>query len=1108
MNPKTNFVIRINYNNFKEIPKPIINNSYSTDVYILCKKSFFENVTHINSENLLSELPKASYVKTDFNFNEIMPLKNELSDFYIFDYCFLSTKNPNIKCISNVSYFEHQGKNILYFKNDDKYIIFKPERVTNAQNFNINENIQNISNSEFNNLLNNQNNNFGLDSFNDSNNIINYDIDKLLNQQNLNQNQQFQNQNKQFSNQNIKPNYNAIKKEIFNGLILLYGNEIEIMRAYSQGNSSVQKFFLINKELIDKFKESFNYNNICKIKEIKEIKNLNECFSKLKSFESSYELQNIYNGINPNIMSLKNYSLMSGTQIIGENEEYNFPINFEIVHESILNLLKKHINAEYSTEYEIKFGKELLCIRTNDKNKMYIYRYIKKVFNLIGIIDLFADVYNYIFNKYLIKEPFYKYLKDKNIDINITNTKQNLFSSGNKHLGYIYLLPEINIKPIQEENILVKEKDIHTNFGNLSINENNNRKFNFHLLYDKLLKILNSYKCNNLDFSNIENIKYYLTLKQIAGLNLFVITNEKCQYLFNYIKQFEGTNADYSLFISSSDIVPYEQISPSIKYSFINEEICKYLKIQNLNYLPKVFTFKNLKGNIKSIYIYYSKQDCFLKVVNYHHNSFNIEKISKQKTYSGLETINNNKIFTNNDISTPIEQAVTSEIYNQSVQTYNNHALGLENIGATCYMNATLQCLCHVSLLKDYFLDNDQKYKQDTLSKSASLTKSFVEVLTQIWKNQNNEVSYAPRNFKNLISQMNPLFQGIQANDSKDLVLFIYETIHNELNNPSQNPGQINLQNIPNELVQFRQNYYSQNYSIISKIFYYEQSNIMECQNCHYKTYNFNIMNIIIFPLEKVRLYLSKRRPNGFTVVTLNDCFEQNQEKEMLEGANQIYCNQCHQNANASSFTQLYTCPEVLTIILNRGKGLEFDVNFSFPMELTLEKYVQDKSYVPNYELIGCLTHHGPSGMAGHFVAYCKSPVDNQWYFYNDAQVTPCHNAENEMNSNGIPYILFYQRRKTQYIQYDMNNININVNDDKPKCIYFTYEGKEGYYEYTDDNKMLYDAYNEFCNKYDWAPRGQRLMLMKNNNMIDLEEYKGLAENGINNEDKICIINN
>ena len=38
---------------------------------------------------------------------------------------------------------------------------------------------------------------------------------------------------------------------------------------------------------------------------------------------------------------------------------------------------------------------------------------------------------------------------------------------------------------------------------------------------------------------------------------------------------------------------------------------------------------------------------------------------------------------------------------------------------------------------------------------------------------------------------MNPLFKGISANDPKDLILFLLETMHKELNNP-QNINLIN----------------------------------------------------------------------------------------------------------------------------------------------------------------------------------------------------------------------------------------------------------------------------------------------------------------------------
>ena len=48
--------------------------------------------------------------------------------------------------------------------------------------------------------------------------------------------------------------------------------------------------------------------------------------------------------------------------------------------------------------------------------------------------------------------------------------------------------------------------------------------------------------------------------------------------------------------------------------------------------------------------------------------------------------------------------------------------------------------------------------------------------------------------------------------------------------------------------------------------------------------------------------------------------------------------------------------------------------------------------------------------MSGHFVAYCRNRMDNQWYLYNDGLVNLC--AREQQYKDGMPYILFYKLHK------------------------------------------------------------------------------------------------
>jgi hypothetical protein len=161
-----------------------------------------------------------------------------------------------------------------------------------------------------------------------------------------------------------------------------------------------------------------------------------------------------------------------------------------------------------------------------------------------------------------------------------------------------------------------------------------------------------------------------------------------------------------------------------------------------------------------------------------------------------------------------------------------NHCLGLQNIGATCYMNATIQCLCHVSNLKKYFL-NKELVMNDMKNRTCPLTKEFCDLINNLWKEDfEGKNYYAPHGFKDIISKMNPLFQGIAANDSKDLIIFLYENIHREINNPqNQNKKNQKATNIP-ELQEFRLDYYPKNSSIIIDTFFFEHQNQIKCLNC------------------------------------------------------------------------------------------------------------------------------------------------------------------------------------------------------------------------------------------------------------------------------------
>ena len=158
--------------------------------------------------------------------------------------------------------------------------------------------------------------------------------------------------------------------------------------------------------------------------------------------------------------------------------------------------------------------------------------------------------------------------------------------------------------------------------------------------------------------------------------------------------------------------------------------------------------------------------------------------------------------------------------------------------------------------------------------------------------------------------------------------------------------------------------------------------------------------------------YNQNYKMNKNNSVTIYDCFYYNQKSEYFTGENRNYCNVCKQLYDSIYTSNIFVSPNVLVLILNRGKGNIFNVKLEFSETIDITQYVlqRDNPQII-YNLYGVITHIGQSGPNAHFIAACKSPVDNHWYRYNDAIVSPINDIHKEVLDFGTPYILFYQKK-------------------------------------------------------------------------------------------------
>ena len=116
-------------------------------------------------------------------------------------------------------------------------------------------------------------------------------------------------------------------------------------------------------------------------------------------------------------------------------------------------------------------------------------------------------------------------------------------------------------------------------------------------------------------------------------------------------------------------------------------------------------------------------------------------------------------------------------------------ACGLTNLGNTCYMNSGLQCLAHTFDLTRIFLSDLYLADINTanpIGTGGKLVKAYASLIKEIWTSRENSIG--PWGFKRELGAFVPQFYGANQHDSHELITYLLDFLHEDLNRVHQKP--------------------------------------------------------------------------------------------------------------------------------------------------------------------------------------------------------------------------------------------------------------------------------------------------------------------------------
>ncbi|KAL7432545.1 hypothetical protein ACHAXH_007010 [Discostella pseudostelligera] len=403
--------------------------------------------------------------------------------------------------------------------------------------------------------------------------------------------------------------------------------------------------------------------------------------------------------------------------------------------------------------------------------------------------------------------------------------------------------------------------------------------------------------------------------------------------------------------------------------------------------------------------------------------------------------VHNDTTYANTTTAAATTTTTTTNTHDIDGSTHDDLSsgkVGLTNLGNTCFMNCSLQCLSNTVPLTDYFLGYDFRSEinyENFLGTKGALVSAYAELIKHIWLGSNK--IYRPSKFKYSLEQFAPQFVGNEQHDAHELLAYLLDGMHEDLNRVKRSRKSTNAStyyiqdndcdgtNDEGDAIIAWSNYLQRNQSILVDLFQGQLRNTMTCRNriSNSKTESDGYCGHVNVKFDPF-MYLSL--PISDDCRTLDDCLDLFCEEEFLTGDERWFCPKCQQLVNASKKIDLFMLPPILIIHLKRFKfnptsyrWTKIDQSVSYPVnDWDLSEVMKKKRgnsttnnrIDPMYDLYAISHHEGDVGY-GHYTAQTKNRFDGEWYTFNDSQ---CHrkvvNHKQDYEASSSAYCLFYNR--------------------------------------------------------------------------------------------------